>query len=673
MANNKMTASQIKKMKDIINDPIKWAQAFIRIYDASKKQDTPWIARWYQGEALRDKSLRKVLRQGRRTGKCLPGWVKILDPTTGKLNTVEEIYNNKKCNLVTMNKDYKLENHKTNIIFKNGIKKVYRIKLESGREIDATDNHPLYSRCGWTEVKKLIPGNYVAVPKILNYFGNKTMDLKKMKDLALNSSKECVPKDIFELEKSNIAYYLHIIFSYGIFTAYDEYIEPQIVKICESKELSIDIQHLLLRFGINSVLYEKEKSKVDGYYLIIKGKHNLQLFKDKIGLKNRNQELDYCINNSTTKEIKNNEQDVVYEKILSIKYIDKVMTYDLTVPITHNFIANDIITHNTEEMVIEMLWRVFTNRNYRCLTVTPYENQVRLQFQRIREIIDSSPLLKNEVVSLTKNPYALTLKNNSTIFGFTTGAASGSGAASIRGQRADWVFMDEVDYMADSDFDTVTAIAAERSDIGITMSSTPTGKRSHFYAACTKPEMGYTEHYHPSTHNPNWGPRMEAEFRAQLSEQGYIHEVLAEFGVENEGVFNKDKVDLAISKDIYAYNDLDIYQKEKCERNGIEVEMCNYDNVKRAPMNIFRTIGVDWDKFKASSSILILDYDLNSRNFKVIKTIEIPRAKYSYDLAVNTIVELNDKYNPAWIYCDAGAGKQNFLVNKISKIHAVLS
>ena len=199
MANNKMTASQIKKMKDIINDPIKWAQAFIRIYDASKKQDTPWIARWYQGEALRDKSLRKVLRQGRRTGKCLPGWVKILDPTTGKLNTVEEIYNNKKCNLVIMNKDYKLEKHKTNIIFKNGIKKVYRIKLESGREIDATDNHLLYSRCGWTEIKKLIPGNYVAVPKILNYFGNKTMNLKKIKDLALNSSKECVSKDIFEL------------------------------------------------------------------------------------------------------------------------------------------------------------------------------------------------------------------------------------------------------------------------------------------------------------------------------------------------------------------------------------------------------------------------------------------------------------------------------------------
>lgn len=102
-------------------------------------------------------------------------------------------------------------------------------------------------------------------------------------------------------------------------------------------------------------------------------------------------------------------------------------------------------TGKTEAMVIDMLWRAFTRRNYRCLTVTPYENQVRLQFQRMRELIDSSPLLKAEIQSMTKNPYAITFKNNSAIFGFTTGASSGSGAASIRGQRADMIYMDEVD------------------------------------------------------------------------------------------------------------------------------------------------------------------------------------------------------------------------------------
>lgn len=75
-------------------------------------------------------------------------------------------------------------------------------------------------------------------------------------------------------------------------------------------------------------------------------------------------------------------------------------------------------------------------------------------------------------------------------------------------------------YMTEADFDAVTAIAAERDDIEICISSTPTGKRGQFYKACNNKAMGYTEHYHPSTHNPNWGPNMEAEFRAQLSEQG---------------------------------------------------------------------------------------------------------------------------------------------------------
>lgn len=253
-------------------------------------------------------------------------------------------------------------------------------------------------------------------------------------------------------------------------------------------------------------------------------------------------------------------------------------------------------TGKTEVMVVDMLWRAYTRRNYRCLTVTPYENQVRLQFQRLRELIDASPLVKSEVVSMTKNPYAITFKNHSAIFGFTTGASSGSGAASIRGQRADMIYMDEVDYMSDADFDSVTAIAAERGDIGIVMSSTPTGRRSQFYKACTNKAMGYKEHYHPSMHNPNWNEEMEAELRAQLSEQGYVHEVLAEFGTEDAGVFDKDKVDAAMTYDIYAYSELDYYQTKRCEEGNIKIKNYNYPKGKRAHHNMFRTMGVDWDK-----------------------------------------------------------------------------
>lgn len=66
---NDLTPVERKKLKEIVNDPVKWARAFVRVFDKKKKKIVPWEARWYQAETLRDKSLKKVLRWGRRTGK----------------------------------------------------------------------------------------------------------------------------------------------------------------------------------------------------------------------------------------------------------------------------------------------------------------------------------------------------------------------------------------------------------------------------------------------------------------------------------------------------------------------------------------------------------------------------------------------------------------------------
>ena len=102
-------------------------------------------------------------------------------------------------------------------------------------------------------------------------------------------------------------------------------------------------------------------------------------------------------------------------------------------------------TGKTETMVVDSLYHAVTHPNFRVLIVTPYENQVRLAFTRLNELINASPLIKARVTSSTKNPYKIDFDNNSGIWGFTTGASTGSGAASIRGQRADMIVMDEVD------------------------------------------------------------------------------------------------------------------------------------------------------------------------------------------------------------------------------------
>lgn len=69
---NNINKKDAQKIKDILKDPVKWAQVFVITYDSTQKKYVPWTARWYQAEMLRDNSLKKVARCGRRTGRVLP-------------------------------------------------------------------------------------------------------------------------------------------------------------------------------------------------------------------------------------------------------------------------------------------------------------------------------------------------------------------------------------------------------------------------------------------------------------------------------------------------------------------------------------------------------------------------------------------------------------------------
>ena len=513
-----MSPVELAKLKKIMSDPVIWARAFLVSNDAATKKYGPWEARDYQAEMLRDRSLKKVYRCGRR---CLPGWVKIPDPIYEKDFTVKELYERGVANVYCCDNTFTIRMQVNCPVSYNGKKQIFHLITEDGREIDATANHPFLTPIGWKELKDLSEDTLIAVP-VQNKFG----------------------------------------------------------------------------------------------------------------------------------------ETVLWRRVKKISPMGMADTYDLYVPDYHNFVANDIITHNTgksETMVVEALWRACTNKQFRVLCVTPYENQVNLLFMRMRELIHDSPLVKNQVVRMKNSPYMIEFSNGSSIMGFTTGASSGSGAASVRGQKADLILLDELDYMGENDYSTVAMIAGERPDIGMVCSSTPTGKRGTFYRMCKDPSFGYTEHFHPSMHNPNWNKQMEDEFRAQLTASQYEHEVLAEFGTEESGVFDKDMIDAAIRKEFYIYNPLTEMQKRNLSEGFSPTEYI-YDESNPAPYNPFRCIGIDWDAYQAGSSLLVLDFDTKRNSFKVIKTVEVPRGEYTLDSAVNWVVRLNKIYRPSWIFCDRGYG-----------------
>ena len=230
--------------------------------------------------------------------------------------------------------------------------------------------------------------------------------------------------------------------------------------------------------------------------------------------------------------------------------------------------------------------------------------------------------------------------------------------------------------MTDQDFEAIYAISLEAPErINVMIASTPTGRRGKFYKACeemkfnqedklkpintrqlgyvynTKPynrkeAEGWKEFHFPSMANPEWSQKMERELKQQFSEVAYEHEVEAEFGTETVGVFNKEYVDEASSK--------------------------GYAFLEQKQMNSPIAIGVDFDKYGAQSNIVVLQYDPYDKRrerpemgettatfgrFKVINHIEVPKSDMHYDLTVQMVKELDEKYQPFGIYPDKGAGE----------------
>lgn len=141
-------------------------------------------------------------------------------------------------------------------------------------------------------------------------------------------------------------------------------------------------------------------------------------------------------------------EDIIWGRVTSIKDYSEQMTYDIETKTHHNFVANGFVTHNTgktETMIISALYKALTKPSFRVLFAAPYEHQINAFWMRLKEILSNSPLINNEVKRLINSPYMIEFKNGSAILGFTTGASSGSNAASMRGQRSDWIFLDELD------------------------------------------------------------------------------------------------------------------------------------------------------------------------------------------------------------------------------------
>ncbi|HSK71781.1 MAG TPA: replicative DNA helicase [Pyrinomonadaceae bacterium] len=104
-------------------------------------------------------------------GKCLAASSTICEFSV-KISTIEEIFNQKQAKLLTLKENLKFDFTQPSDFIDDGIKPVFRVQTRLGREIETTITHPFLTINGWKKLANLKVGDKIAVPRIINVFGN---------------------------------------------------------------------------------------------------------------------------------------------------------------------------------------------------------------------------------------------------------------------------------------------------------------------------------------------------------------------------------------------------------------------------------------------------------------------------------------------------------------------
>jgi replicative DNA helicase len=171
--------------------------------------------------------------------------------------------------------------------FPSGIKEVFRVRLRSGREVEATANHPFLTHEGWTPLGELTEGSRVAVPRTVP----KPMTSGDMPDpeivlLAQQSHEKFIPRKIFGLPDRKLALFLRHLWATDGCVWWDARTsQARIYYASTSRQLIDDVAQLLLRFNIMTRVKEIKKDQYRVCYdLHIYGSENQLRFLDAIGV-----------------------------------------------------------------------------------------------------------------------------------------------------------------------------------------------------------------------------------------------------------------------------------------------------------------------------------------------------------------------------------------------------
>ena len=313
-------------------------------------------------------------------GKCVTGDTRLVDAETGAYAPITEMRWGKS----TLAWDgSRLKPSKVSAFVPQGTREVFELRTRAGLRIRATANHPFLMLKRWVPLGELKIGDRIAVTREIPVFGKTAIPDREATLLGLMISEgqrdtqgtadKCVPQVIFTAPEVSVRLYLQALFSgAGIARSSDAnfYLEYH---SC-SRRLIEDVHHLLLRFGVFSLIREKAAANgAETCSIQINDTDQMLRFAQRIGFSPGSPQQTVLeeevlpltaaataaeVGGSARSEPHNRARPAesmsfsaavgpVWDEVESIEFVGSEKVFDITVPTLHNFVANDFIVHNS--------------------------------------------------------------------------------------------------------------------------------------------------------------------------------------------------------------------------------------------------------------------------------------------------------------------------------------
>lgn len=291
----------------------------------------PVLAISQLSRAVEQRGSKKPQLSDLRESGCLSGDTLIMCADTGKLMKIEDLAKRDvqtSIPVYSLDNNWKLSIRKMVKAFSSGRKRIFELKTQSGRTIKASANHPFRTLKRWKRLDQLKTGDRIVVVEIedlMSFCHSRSGDSVRINQKSSSQSKNC------HCQSSNCICQLETNHNSS-----DNLVNRKLKN-------QQNIVNVTPNPTINTIPLSTEE--MSGETTIIPKNTWPALSKT---LANRRQTSLVNIK-SNVSDSQDRVNGLYWDRIVAIDQLGIEEVYDATVEETHNFVANDIIVHNSIE------------------------------------------------------------------------------------------------------------------------------------------------------------------------------------------------------------------------------------------------------------------------------------------------------------------------------------